>query len=65
MVRYAWLKIVLGGQIGVVGNSCGWSDMRGWKYVWVVNYAWVEIGVDGQIRVVGNRDVSSDMRVWK
>ncbi len=65
VVRYAWLEIGVGGQICVVGNRCGWSDIPGWKLVWVVRYAWLEIGVGGQIWVVGNRCGWSDTGGWK
>ncbi len=65
MVRYGYCEIGVGGQICLVGNRCGWSDMHGWKYVWVVRYAWLEIVVGGQICVVGIRCGWSDMRGWK
>ncbi len=55
MVRYARLEIGVDCQISVVGKRCGWSDMRGWKYGWIVIYAWLYIGLGGQICMVANR----------
>ncbi len=65
MVRYAWLEIVVGGQICAFGNRCGLSDIRGWKEVWVVRYAWLEIWVDCHICVVVHRFGWSDMHGCK